>query len=109
MLGGGHRVAHGGVDHGHAGPGGGVQVDVVHADAGARHYLEVAPGGDDGLGDAGFAADDQGVIIANGGDQFVRGKAALDVNGNPFPEQVNAFGGHIVGNQYFGHRAGASP
>ena len=73
MLGGGHGVAHGGVDHGHAGPGGGVQVNVVHADAGARHYLEVAPGGDDGLGDPGFAADDQGVIIADGGDQFVRG------------------------------------
>ena len=73
MLGGGHRIAHGGVDHGHAGAGGGVQVDIVHADAGAGHYLEVAPGGDDSIGDAGFAADNQGIIIADGGDQFVRG------------------------------------
>ena len=108
MLGSGDGVADGRVDYGDAGPGSGVQVDVVHPDAGASDHLEITPGGNDGLRDLGFAAHHQGVIAGNGGDKFVGGKAALDVNGHVLFQQVDALRGYVVGNQYFGHKKSAS-
>ena len=71
MLGGGHGVADGRVDHGDAGPGGRVQVDVVHADAGAGDDLEIAAGGDHLLRDSGLAAHHQSIVAGDGGDEFV--------------------------------------
>ena len=70
MFGGGHRVADGRVDDGDAGAGGGVQVNVVHADTGPGDDLQIATGGNDRLGDPSLAAHHQGVVAGNGGDKF---------------------------------------
>ena len=97
MLGGGHGVADGRVDHGDAGAGGGIQVNVVHADAGPGHHFKAASGGNDRFGNPSFAADDQGIILADGGDQLVRGEAAPHIHRRLLLQQADAFGGHIVG------------
>ena len=59
MLGGGDRVAAGGVHHDHAAFRGGLDIDVIHADAGAADDLEVGGGGDELCGDFCLAADDE--------------------------------------------------
>ena len=56
VLGGGDRVANGRVDHGDAGAGGRVQINVIHADAGPGDDFKIASGGDHRLGDLGLAA-----------------------------------------------------
>ena len=60
MLGGRDRVAAGGVHDDHAMAGGGVHIDVVHTDSGAADDLELRGSFENGCGDLGLAANDEG-------------------------------------------------
>ena len=65
VLGGTVRVAERGVDDDDPFGAGVIDIDVVHADAGARHHLQVLAGVEQGLVDRGAASGDDNVVIAN--------------------------------------------
>ena len=60
MLGCRDRVAAGGVHDDHAMAGGGVHVDVIHADTSAADDLEFRGSLENGCGDLGLAANNEG-------------------------------------------------
>ena len=92
VLGGGHGVAGGRVDHGDAGAGGGVEVDVVHADAGAGDDLQLLAGFDYVAVDLGLAAHHQGFVATDGLQQLGGLHARLDVYFGPGLQQGDSFG-----------------
>ena len=98
MLGGGHGVAGGGVDHGDAGAGGGFQVDVVHTDAGAGDDLQLLASLDYVAVDLGLAADHQGLVAPHGVQQLGGLHARLDVYVGPGFEEGDTLGAYWVGN-----------
>ncbi len=59
MLGRGDRVAARGVHHDHAAAGGGIDIDIIHTDAGAANDLEQRGGLDEPGGRLGLAAHHQ--------------------------------------------------
>ena len=73
VLGGREDVRLRGVDHHHAAVGGGLDVDVVEADAGPADDDEVGAGGEHLGGDVGGGADDQGVGALDRLEQLRRG------------------------------------
>ncbi len=104
VLGGGDRVAEGGVHHHDPSGGGGWDVDVVDADAGAADDLEARGRGDDVLVGLGVGADDQAVVIADHGDQLVFREAGLDVGVDAaLAEDLDGGGAEGVGDEDAGH------
>ena len=71
VLGRGDRIAEGRVHHDDAARGGGRDVDIVDADAGAADDLELGRGGDQLFGDLGGRADGEAVILADDFEQLV--------------------------------------
>jgi hypothetical protein len=80
MLGGGYGVPCGCVDNDDAAPGGGVNVNIIHADTGPADDLELIAGGDDSGCNLGLAAYQQGFVITDDGSQLVWFQARADVN-----------------------------
>ena len=87
-----HGVAGGSVDHGDTGGGGCVQVDVVHADAGAGDHLQLLGRLDDLLGHLGLAAHHQPVIIADDRQQLRRLHSCFYVHIGLGLEQCHSLG-----------------
>ena len=96
VLGGGHGVARGGVDHGDAGARGRVQVDVVHPDASAGNDLQVGSSLDDLTVDLGLAADHQGLIASDGLQQLCGLHAGLYVYFSPCLQQGDTLGANGI-------------
>src|SRR3990172_9136715 len=99
VLGGGDGVRLRRVDAGHAATGRRVDVDVVDADAGAADDLEVAPGVEDGGGDARLAAHDEALIAGNGAQQLAGREAEAYVNVGAAPQDIEAVLGDRVGDE----------
>ncbi len=78
VLGGGDRVGRGSVDHGDAALRGGLQVDVVHANARAADDLEPLAGGYQLGRHLRFAADHQRVVAADDAAEHLRLQARAD-------------------------------
>ena len=104
MLGGGHRVAAGGVHHDDAAPGGGVDIDIVHPDTGPADRLEIFRRGDDIRADLGLAAHDKGGVVGDDFEQFVVREARLEghVQVSAFGEGVDAGLRDGIGDKNFG-------
>ncbi len=98
VLGGGHGVADGRVDHGDTGAGSRVQVDVIHADAGPADYLEPAPRLNNLSGDLGFAANHQGIVFPDSLQQFFRFQTVFSVHLSFGAQQFDPFGVNGVRN-----------
>ena len=87
MLGGGHGVALGRIEHNNAAAGGVGHVDVVHTHAGPANDLEVY-GGVQHLGRGlGFAAHYQGVVLGDDADKFLGRQLGDDVHFKMLPQQ----------------------
>ena len=80
VLGGGDRVAGGGVDDGDAGPRRRLEVDVVDADAGAADDDEAGARGDQLGVDLDLAADDEGVVLGQDRGDLLAREAELLVD-----------------------------
>src|SRR5207248_9902585 len=80
VLGGGDHIAGRRVDDDDAAPGGGVDIDVVDADAGAADHVELVAGPDHLSGDAGLAAHDQRLVVADRAHELVGRQAEADVD-----------------------------
>ena len=104
VLGGGDRIAEGGVHHHHAGGGGGGDVDVVDPDAGAADDLQALGGGDHILVRLGGGADGEAVVLVDDFQQFVFGEPDLGVGVDPaVGEDLDGGGGELVGDEHAGH------
>ena len=78
-LGGCDGVARGGVHDDHAAFGGGIDIDVIHADAGAAHDFEQGRRGKHGGGDLSLGAYGDGVhVLHQLEDFFQRGAVSLN-------------------------------
>src|SRR3712207_2303459 len=101
MLGGGDAVPERRVHYHDAARGGGRDVDIVHADAGATDHLQIL-GVVEQLGRRlGRRADGEAVIIADDGGKLVRSFAGDLVYLDPaFTEDGGGARVHLVGNQY---------
>ena len=97
MLGGRHGVPRGRVDHGDARAGGGLQVDVVHADAGASDDLQVLAGCNHILVYLGLAAHHQGLVAPHGVQQLCGLHTRLDIYLSPGLQQGNTLGANGIG------------
>ena len=107
VLGGGDRVAEGRVHHDDALGGGGLDVDVVDANAGAADHLQLVGLGDQLLGDLGRRADGEAVIVADDLLELVLGKAGLHVDGDTaILEDLHGCRRQVVGDQYAGSGVG---
>ena len=84
--------ARGRVDHGDAGAGRSIQVDVVHPDSGTGDHLQVLSGLDNLPIHLGFTADDQGLIATYSLEQFGGLHAGLDVYVGPRFQKGNTLG-----------------
>ena len=106
VLGGGDRVGVGGVHDDHPAAGGLVDVDVVDADPGPADDLEPVTGLEHGGGDLGVGADDQGVVVDDGGGQLRFGQAGADVDRDVGGclEDGETVGAELVGDQHVEHR-----
>ena len=106
VLGGGDGVAARRVHDDDAALGGGLEVDVVHAGAGAGDDLE-ASGVGEGVGrDRGLAAHDEGLVAGERFPQFARREAGADIDLRLLFEQGDAFAGDGVGDEDSGAGAG---
>ena len=104
VLGGGDRVAERRVHHHHAGGGRGGDVDIVDADAGAAHDLELLRRGEHVLGHLGRGTDGEPVIAADHRDQLVLRLAGDLVHLDPaLAEDLGGARVHLVGYEYLGH------
>ena len=80
--------------------GGGLDVDVVDADAGAADDLQLAGVREDRRGDLGRRADPQAVVLADDGRQLFGFQADLDVDREPrLLQDLDGALGHVIGNQ----------
>ncbi len=93
VLGGRNGVAGRRIHHDHAVIGGGLAVDVVHADARAADCLEIVRGGQHLGGHLGFGADHQSMVVADDLQQLVRFESCLyiDRDAGSGCEGFNAF------------------
>ena len=98
MLGGGDGVAGRGVDHDDAVLGGFVDIYVIHADSGAGDDLQLFARLNDIGRDLGLAAHNQGVVVADGGHQFIRFEASLNLHLSVGLQNLYPFLGELVGN-----------
>ena len=98
MLGGGHGVAGGRVHHRDPGPGGRLQINVVHPDSGAGDHLQPPPGGDHLPVDPRFAAHHQRIIPRHRRQQFGRRQPRLDLNLGPGRQQRYPLRADRIGN-----------
>ena len=104
VLGGGDRVAEGRVHHDDAARGGGGDVDVVDADAGAPDHLQAVGVAQDVGGDLGRRADGEAVVVADDRLQLVGLEAGLDVDLDAArPKDVGGLRAHAVGDENLGH------
>ncbi len=90
---------------------GSFQVDVVNAHAGPADDLQARACFDDRSRHLGFAADDKGVVVLDGGDERIGSLAGLHFDVADRPEKLDAFGGDRVCDQdaraaFFGHSLG---
>ena len=108
VLGRGDGVAVRRVHHHDAAGGGGFDVDIVHADAGAADDFQVGGGVEQFLGDFGGGADGEAVIVADDGAQVGGGEAGFQIDLDAaVAEDVDGGGGEFVADQDFGHWMGA--
>ncbi len=108
QFGGGNGVAAGGVHHDDAALGGGIDIDIVHADAGAADDAEIGGGGDDLLGDLGLGADDHGVNVFHEGQQLRLRRLLLEDGDRKFRallQQSDALRRNRITNQYIHSQA----
>ena len=101
-LGGGDDVGGRRVDDHHAGLGGGGDVDVVEADAGAGDDLELPGGGDRLRVDLGRAADEDGVDVGDRGEEFGSVGAVAVPDLEVGAQGVDGGGRQLFGDQYDG-------
>src|SRR6201999_798558 len=95
--------------HHDAGGGGGRDVDVVNADAGAADHLQALGGGDHVLVRLGGRADGQAVVLVDDLDQLILGQAGLHVDLDAaLLEDGDGGGGKFVSDEYAGSH-GACP
>ncbi|GAA3217773.1 hypothetical protein GCM10020256_21190 [Streptomyces thermocoprophilus] len=99
----------GGVDDHHAGLGGGGDVDVVEADAGSRDDLQLVRGGDRLGVDLGGRADEDGVDVGDGRQQFGAVSAVAVADLEVGAERVDGGGRQLFSDEYDGFRAHVSP
>ena len=101
QLGHGDRVAARRVHHHHALPGGGLDVDVVHADAGATDELQAAGLLQHVRGDLGGAPDCKHLVLTEDGLQRRRRQADLRVHGElgRAAQDLQTFGRQLVRDQ----------
>ncbi len=94
-------VPGGRVEHRDALLGGGLDVDRVHADAGAPDHLEAAGGGHRFARDLGGAPDDDGVHVVERGGQVRNGESRLgdQLEAGVLAERGQAVGGDLVGDE----------
>ena len=97
------RISRRRIDHQHAGPGRGIDIDVVDASASATDDFEAAAGVDDPRIDSGFAANDQGVIVRDPADQRRRALLQLHVDLSVLAQPVDPRFGDRVGNENARH------
>ena len=102
VLGGAVNIRRGRVDHQHTARGGGVDVDVVQADAGAGDDLELGRGGQHLGVDGGRRAHQQRVGVGHGGQQLFAVRAVDPADLYLVTEGGNGGLGKFVGNQYYG-------
>ena len=103
VLGGGDRIAEGGVHHHHALGAGGGNIDIIHPDAGAADHLEVARGGEDVGGDLGRTADCEAVVPADAGLELLGRLAGDDIDiAAALAKDARGVLVHLVGNEDFG-------
>ena len=108
VLGGGDGIAEGRVHDDDALGGGGPDVDVVDADAGAADHLQLGGGGDDLLGGLGGGADGEAVVVADDLLQLVLGEPDLHVGVDAaLLEDVDGGGRELVGDEDAGRGHGA--
>src|SRR3546814_65064 len=87
-----------------AAPGGGGNVDVVYADAGAADDLQPVGGSDDLRGHLRRGADGEAVVLADDGFQLVRLQAGLHVHLDAaLAEDFRRAVAQLIRNQYLGH------
>ena len=104
MFGGGDGIAEGRVHHDHAGAGGGGNVHIVHADAGAAHNLQVLRRLQDIGGQLGGAADGDAVILVNDLEQLFLAEARLHIGIHAaLLEDGNGGRRQLVGDKNLGH------
>ena len=105
VLGGCGGVGVWGVHDDDALAGGLVNVHIVGSHSGPANHLQPLPGLKHGCGDLGAGADDQGVIVDDGFDQFGFGQAGADVNRDiiGFGEHGYAVVAKLVGDQNVEH------
>ena len=108
VLGGAVDVRRRRVDHQHAARGGGVDVDVVQADAGARDDLELGRGGEHLGVDGGRRAHQQRVGLGHGGQQLFSVRAVDPADFYLVTEGGDGRLGQFVGDQYNGKTHPAS-
>src|SRR3954466_3526889 len=105
MFGRGDGVAVRRVHHHDAARGGGTDIDVVDADAGAADDLQVGGGVEQLPRHLGGGADREPVIWPDDGAQVGRRQAGLEVHLDPAPaEDVDGGGGELVADENLGHR-----
>src|SRR5581483_9957302 len=104
VLGGGDGVAVGRVHDDHALGGGGLDVDVVDADAGAAHHLEAVGGSKHLLRHLGGRAHGEAVVALDGFLELVLAQAHFHVRLDAaLLEHGDGGGGELVGDEYAGH------
>ena len=103
QLGGGEGVAAGRVHHDDPALRGRLDIDVVHAHAGAADDFELTRGLEHLLGDLGFRAHHDGIDLGDDGQQVGLGEAFFqhgDLKFRALPEQFNAAGRDGIADQY---------
>ncbi len=100
----GNRVSARRVHHDNAALRGGVDINVVHAHAGAPDDLELLGGVHDPRRDPGLRTHDDGRGVRRQFDQLIFGWTGVqhdDVELRTLLKQLDALGGHRIANQYF--------
>ena len=94
-------------DH-HATARGGLDVDVVDADAGTRHHLQVGRGVEDLSGHAGRAPDHERVVPGDRAGEVAAREIFAHVDLEPFAEQIQTRLGELLGDEHPHPEAAAS-
>ena len=107
VLSGSDRVSFRGVDHQNPPLGRGRHIDVVDADPGATNDLQATGRSDDLGGDLRAGADHQAVVVADDSDQLILRETGALIHLRHLAEDVDPRLVNGIGNQHFGHDAGA--
>ena len=89
----------------HAGASRGIDIDVVHPDAGSADADEPGGGGEDLAGDLGFGPDEDGMDVAHQGEELLgRGAVGLDdLVARLGAQQRDPRGADLVGDEHLFH------